>query len=74
MTPPPRACFSPRAENMTDVVVQHLVTEQRARIKCREYVKKIAVYRDRLAVQVGGAPLPRLPWSARMTQPPSCVP
>jgi intraflagellar transport protein 122 len=31
---------------------QHLVTEQRARIKCREYVKKIAVYRDRLAVQL----------------------
>lgn len=39
-------------EGMTDVVVQHLVTEARVRIKCRDYVKKIAVYRDRLAVQL----------------------
>ncbi|KAJ3276500.1 hypothetical protein HK104_003648, partial [Borealophlyctis nickersoniae] len=39
-------------ENMTDVVIQHLTTDQRARIKCRDYVKKIAVYRDRLAVQL----------------------
>ncbi|KAJ3351285.1 hypothetical protein HDU83_009012 [Entophlyctis luteolus] len=39
-------------ENMTDVVIQHLVTEQRARIKCRDYVKKIAIFRDRLAVQL----------------------
>ncbi|KAI9197284.1 WD40-repeat-containing domain protein [Polychytrium aggregatum] len=39
-------------ENMTDVVIQHLSTEQRARIKCRDFVKKIAVYKDRLAVQL----------------------
>ncbi|KAJ1568295.1 hypothetical protein HK405_002985 [Cladochytrium tenue] len=39
-------------ENMTDVVIQHLSTDQRARIKCRDYVKKIAVYKDRLAVQL----------------------
>jgi len=39
-------------ENMTDVVVQHLSTDQKARIKCRDYVKKIAVYRDRMAVQL----------------------
>ncbi|TPX34245.1 hypothetical protein SmJEL517_g03062 [Synchytrium microbalum] len=39
-------------ENMTDVVIQHLSTQQRARIKCRDHVKKIAVYRDRLAVQL----------------------
>ncbi|KAJ3091116.1 hypothetical protein HK102_001633 [Quaeritorhiza haematococci] len=39
-------------ENLTDVVIQHLATDQRARIKCRDYVKKIAVYRDRLAVQL----------------------
>lgn len=37
---------------MTDVIVQHLMTEQKVRIKCRDYVKKIAVYRDRLAVQL----------------------
>eukprot|EP00947_MAST-08B_sp_MAST-8B-sp1_P003615 g3615.t1 len=39
-------------EYMTDVIVQHLITEQKVRIKCRDYVKKIAVYRDRLAVQL----------------------
>ncbi|KAJ3110764.1 hypothetical protein HDU96_006285 [Phlyctochytrium bullatum] len=39
-------------ENMTDVVIQHLSTDQRARIKCRDYVKKIAVFKDRLAVQL----------------------
>eukprot|EP00636_Phaeomonas_parva_P000367 CAMPEP_0118862124 /NCGR_PEP_ID=MMETSP1163-20130328/7438_1 /TAXON_ID=124430 /ORGANISM="Phaeomonas parva, Strain CCMP2877" /LENGTH=918 /DNA_ID=CAMNT_0006795999 /DNA_START=52 /DNA_END=2805 /DNA_ORIENTATION=- len=39
-------------ENLTDVVVQHLMTEQRVRIKCRDYVKKIAVYKNRLAVQL----------------------
>ncbi|ETV94469.1 hypothetical protein H310_11793 [Aphanomyces invadans] len=39
-------------ENMTDVIVQHLMTEQKVRIKTRDFVKKIAVYRDRLAVQL----------------------
>ena len=39
-------------DTMTDVIVQHLITEQRVRIKCKNYVKKIAVYRDRLAVQL----------------------
>ncbi|OQR94940.1 Intraflagellar Transport Protein, partial [Achlya hypogyna] len=39
-------------ENMTDVIVQHLMTDQKVRIKSRDYVKKIAVYRDRLAVQL----------------------
>jgi intraflagellar transport protein 122 len=32
--------------------VQHLITEQKVRIKCRDHVKKIAVYKDRLAVQL----------------------
>jgi intraflagellar transport protein 122 len=32
-------------DTMTDVIVQHLITEQKVRIKCRDYVKKIAVYR-----------------------------
>mmetsp|Transcript_15563 Transcript_15563/g.27636 ORF Transcript_15563/g.27636 Transcript_15563/m.27636 type:complete len:1297 (+) Transcript_15563:197-4087(+) len=39
-------------DNMTDVIIQHLVTEQKVRIRCKDYVKKIAVYRDRLAVQL----------------------
>ena len=38
--------------NMTDVIIQHLSTEQRAKIKCRDYVKKISIYKDRLAVQL----------------------
>nr|DBA18477.1 TPA: hypothetical protein GDO54_016716 [Pyxicephalus adspersus] len=37
---------------MTDVIVQHLITEQKVRIKCRELVKKIAIYRNRLAIQM----------------------
>jgi hypothetical protein len=32
-------------DTMTDVIVQHLITEQKVRIKCRDYVKKIAVYK-----------------------------
>ena len=37
-------------EQMTEVVVQHLMSEETARIKCRDLVKKIAVYKSRLAV------------------------
>ena len=37
---------------MTDVVVQDLTTEQKVRIPCNDYVKKLAVYRDCLAVQL----------------------
>ena len=39
-------------EHMHDVIVVHLVTSQRVRIKCRDLVKKVAVYKDRLAVQL----------------------
>mgnify|MGYP000585963297 FL=1 len=39
-------------ELMTDVIIQHLVSEQKVRIKCRDLVKKISVYKDRLAVQL----------------------
>ena len=37
-------------ELMTDVIIQHLVTETRVKIMCRDYIKKIAIYKDRLAV------------------------
>lgn len=32
-------------DTMTDVIIQHLITEQKVRIKTRDYVKKIAIYR-----------------------------
>ena len=35
-------------ENMTDVIIQHLLTEQKVRIKCRDLVKKIAIFKHRL--------------------------
>ena len=37
---------------MTDVIVQQLETDQKVRIRCKDYVKKIAVYKDKLAVQL----------------------
>ena len=37
-------------ERMTDVVVHHLITGDKITIKCRDLVKKIAVYKNRLAV------------------------
>ncbi|XP_057655488.1 intraflagellar transport protein 122 homolog isoform X2 [Diorhabda carinulata] len=37
-------------ENMTDIIIQHLITEQKVRIKCRDLIKKIAIYTDRLAL------------------------
>ena len=36
---------------MTNVVVQHLVSNETMTIKCRDLVKKIAVYKNRLAVR-----------------------
>lgn len=39
-------------ENMCDVIIQHLVSGQKVRIKCRDLVHKIAIYRNRLAVQL----------------------
>mmetsp|Transcript_33085 Transcript_33085/g.104621 ORF Transcript_33085/g.104621 Transcript_33085/m.104621 type:complete len:1177 (+) Transcript_33085:130-3660(+) len=37
---------------MTNVIVQNLVTEQKAKIQCQAHVKKIAIYKDRLAIQL----------------------
>ena len=39
-------------EHMTDVVVQSMTSDDKVRIKCKDYVKKIAIYSDRLAVQL----------------------
>ena len=32
-------------DTMTDVIIQHLISEQKVRIKTRDYVKKIAIYK-----------------------------
>lgn len=37
---------------MTDVIVQHLLTEKKYHIRCHDYVRLIALYNDRLAVQL----------------------
>jgi len=37
---------------LTDIVIQHLVTDQKVRIKCKELVKKVSIYKDKLAVQL----------------------
>jgi len=37
---------------MTDVIIQHLVSETRVKIRCRDYIRRIAIYKDRLAVQL----------------------
>lgn len=39
-------------EHLTDVVVHHLLTEEKVRICCRDLIKKIAIYKNRLAVQL----------------------
>ncbi|RDD42914.1 Intraflagellar transport protein 122-like protein [Trichoplax sp. H2] len=39
-------------ENMTDVIIQNLTTDLRVRIKCRDLVKKIAIYKQKLSVQL----------------------
>ncbi|XP_049859178.1 intraflagellar transport protein 122 homolog [Schistocerca gregaria] len=39
-------------ENMTDVIIQHLLTNQKVRIKCRDLIRKIAIFKHRLAVQL----------------------
>ena len=39
-------------DNLTEVVVQHLVTDRKVRIKCRDLVRALALYRNKLAVQL----------------------
>lgn len=39
-------------ENMTDVIIQHLTTGNKVRIKCHDKVQKIAIYKHRLAVTI----------------------
>ncbi|OXA57504.1 Vegetative incompatibility protein HET-E-1 [Folsomia candida] len=37
--------------NMTDVMVQNLLKDLRTRIKCRDVIKKLAIFKDSLAIQ-----------------------
>ncbi|KAL0479772.1 intraflagellar transport protein [Acrasis kona] len=39
-------------ESMTDVVIQDLVTEKQIRIKCKDYIKKIALYKNKVIAQL----------------------
>ncbi|XP_046977398.1 intraflagellar transport protein 122 homolog [Vanessa cardui] len=39
-------------ENMTDIIIQHLTSGNKVRIKCHDRVQKIAIYKHRLAVQL----------------------
>ena len=39
-------------ENLTEVVVQHLISDRKVRIKCRDLVRSLAIYRNKLAVQL----------------------
>ncbi|KAI3385593.1 hypothetical protein SNEBB_004232 [Seison nebaliae] len=37
-------------EMLTEVIVQHLLTDEKVRIKCRDLVKNVAVYQNNLAI------------------------
>jgi intraflagellar transport protein 122 len=39
-------------DQLTDVIIQHLVTDNRVRIRCRDFIKRMALYKERLAVQL----------------------
>ncbi|XP_028174719.1 GTPase-activating protein CdGAPr-like [Ostrinia furnacalis] len=51
-------------ENMTDVIIQHLTTGSKVRIKCHDRVQKIAIYKHRLA----GTPLQGVAVQAVVTE------
>lgn len=39
-------------ENLTEVVVHHLISDRKVRIKCRDYVQRLSLYKNKLAVQL----------------------
>ncbi len=39
-------------ENLTDVIVHHLVTDKKVRIKCKDLIRNLALYGNKLAVQL----------------------
>eukprot|EP01038_Epipyxis_sp_PR26KG_P005400 gene5400-7484_t len=39
-------------ENLTEVIVHHLLTDKKVRIKCKDLIQNISVYKNKLAVQL----------------------
>jgi intraflagellar transport protein 122 len=39
-------------ENLTEVIVHHLVTDKKVRIKCKDLIRNLALYKNKLAVQL----------------------
>ena len=39
-------------ENLTDIVIHHLVTDRKVRIKCKDIIRGICLYKNKLAVQL----------------------
>lgn len=39
-------------DNLTDIVVQNMQANQKVRIKCKELVKHISIYKDKLAAHL----------------------
>ncbi|MCO5559215.1 hypothetical protein L7F22_012810 [Adiantum nelumboides] len=39
-------------DSLTDAVVQNLISNEKIRIKCQEYISKLAIYQKRVAVQL----------------------
>lgn len=39
-------------ENLTEIIVHHLVSDKKVRIKCKDLVKRISMYKNKLAVQL----------------------
>ncbi len=39
-------------DNLTEIIVQHLVSDRKVRIKCKDLVNRLALYKNKLAVQL----------------------
>ena len=39
-------------ENLTDIVIHHLTADRKVRIKCKDIIRRISLYRNKLAVQL----------------------
>ena len=39
-------------ENLTDIVIHHLTADRKVRIKCKDIIRRISLYKNKLAVQL----------------------